>query len=436
MSIWQGSATVAELVQVALITRVLGLDEYGRFALVIAFVTLVGQFLRVRVGYTAITFGSSALDTDRRSAAGIFQYCYRIDFATSVTALVVISILAPVIGPGLVGSAGVELMPLFALTLIAAFPDETSIAILRLFDRFKLVAIYSAAIDAARVVLLLVSLLVFESLLAVVFVLIAGKLARGTVSAVLAAREFNASSGDARLWAPAIRSMATDERRAVRKNLFHTSFITYGRISQHQLPTLLLGALTGPLETGVYKIGTAAGAILGRLVDPASAALLPRLTRLWSAGNLRAVRRVVLSASIISVPAMLVLLAGLVLLREPALRILGGEAATAAGTVLILAAAAQALYGALFWHTSILLAARRAAVVSALTVTAGAIQVAALLILVPEGGATGAATALLLSQAVMNLVLASLALRMLQRKRFSAAVKPAEAIVAEFHKPR
>lgn len=384
----------------------------------------MGQFFRVRVGYTAVSFGASALDTDRSSAAGIFQYCYRIDLITGVVALAIVAVLAPLIGPGLVGDRSVELLPLFALTLIVAVPEETSLAVLRLFDRFRLVAIYSVITDAGRVALTVVALFVFESLTAVVVVLILGKLARGAVSAGAAVRVFNSSSTDARLGAPAIRSILGTERRDMRKVLFYTNFITCGRISQVQLPTLLLGALAGPLETGIYKIDTATAAVLGKAIDPAPRRCCRAMARLWSASNLGAVRRLVLCASLISVPAMLVLLGLLVALREPVLELLGGGEAAAAGTVLILAATAQTLYGAVFWHTTVLLAARRATVISAMTLTAGAIQVAALLILVPEDGAAGAAAALLLSQGLTSLVLVFMALRMLRSDRFPVAAAP------------
>src|SRR5437660_4903538 len=84
VGIWQGATAVADFAQIALITHALGLGMYGRFALVIAFVTLVGQFFDVRVGIAATTIGARYIARDVRGAAGIFQYTYLIDLLTGI----------------------------------------------------------------------------------------------------------------------------------------------------------------------------------------------------------------------------------------------------------------------------------------------------------------------------------------------------------------
>jgi hypothetical protein len=48
VGIWQGTISVADLVQIALVTHALGLHQYGRLAIVMSFVVLVGQFFDVR----------------------------------------------------------------------------------------------------------------------------------------------------------------------------------------------------------------------------------------------------------------------------------------------------------------------------------------------------------------------------------------------------
>jgi O-antigen/teichoic acid export membrane protein len=104
-----------------------------------------------------------------------------------------------------------------------------------------------------------------------------------------------------------------------------------------------------------------------------------------------------------------------VLLQDPILRLLGGEeAAESAGTVLILAAIGQAVYGAVFWHTTLLYAARRAAAVSTTTMATALVQIALVALLVPEHGATGAAVALVIGRVSNGAILAVMALQTLR----------------------
>jgi O-antigen/teichoic acid export membrane protein len=81
---WQGSTALAQLAQIALVGHVLGIGDFGRLALVISFVTLVGQFFDVRVTTATTAFGARKLGSDMRATAGIFQLSYLIDAVTGV----------------------------------------------------------------------------------------------------------------------------------------------------------------------------------------------------------------------------------------------------------------------------------------------------------------------------------------------------------------
>jgi PST family polysaccharide transporter/O-antigen flippase len=197
--------------------------------------------------------------------------------------------------------------------------------------------------------------------------------------------------------------------------VFHTNLVSYARLAQVQLPTLLVGALSGVTQAGLFKVGTAAGAIIGRLADPAYGALLPRLARLWAAGRVGEIRRLIRRASLVAAPTLAAALLVLVLLREPALRLLGGSGGTRAGAVLVLVAIAQAVNGALFWNVGLLFAAGRSGTVSLIAVVGAVLQGALLVPLVVFFDANGAAAAFLATMVGTNLVAALLALRVLGR---------------------
>jgi O-antigen/teichoic acid export membrane protein len=415
VAIWQGAVSLADLAQIALITHALGLDEYGRFAVAVAFVTLVAKIFDVRVGVAATMFGARELGRDSRRAAGVFQLSYLIDLITGVVGFAVVAALSLAVGPGLVGEQGSLLIVLYAAALLASTVEDSSVAVLRLCDRFRLVAACAVPLEAARVGMIAGAFLISKGLLAVMVALIVQKALATVVQVGAAAWAFRAEADRPLLRDRAIGAVG-DLRRQVIRTVFHTNVVSYARLAQSQLPTVVLGAISGPLQAGLYKIGMAAAAAIGRLADPAYIALLPRVSRLLAAGRRLAVRSLVERASLVSVPAMAAALAALIVLRGPVLDLLGGSGSADAAPVLIMGGIAYAINGAAFWNVGVLFAAGRSRAVAWIAVAGAAVQ---LLLLVPLvlvlDDATGAALSFLCSLTLTNLAATLLALHAIRQ---------------------
>jgi O-antigen/teichoic acid export membrane protein len=409
VGIWQGATSLAYFAQIVLITHALGLHEYGRLALLLSFVVLVGQFFDLRVGAAATTFGARRLHKgDLGGAAGAFQLSYLIDGSTGLLGFGVVAALSPFVGPRLVGGDGTALILLYGLTLLASTVNDTSVAILRLLDRFKLIAVYTVGLEGLRVAFVGAGLLVSKSLASVLVALVVHDTVQGLANVVAAGWAFRSRTGMSlrQRWLSGF-----DEWRAFARMTLHTNVVSYARLAQTQLPVLLVGALSNATQVGIYSVGTGAAGAVGRLADFAYGAVLPRLSRLWVAGSKRDVRILVEHATAVATPLLTVVLLVLVVFREPVLRLLGGHGAGAAGTVLILVGAAQALNGALFWNVGLLYAARRSGGVAAIALAGLVLQVVLLVPLVLLFNANGAAGAFLASIVVTNAAATILALK-------------------------
>lgn len=417
VALWQGTTSAAGLVQIALITHILGLTEYGRFALVVALVTLVGGFLMLRVEIPATTRGAHYLDRDARTAVGIFQITYLLDVSTGLVGFAVVGALVLVFDPQAVGAAGVEVVLIYALILVTRPLDRSANVVLRLLDRFKAIVLLTAVTELGRLALVLAALLVYKSLVAVAAAVVIGQIVLGVVKAVAANRAFGERLDGASLTHPAMRGIAKDERRRVIRTAFHTNIVSYNVVAQQQVPTLLLGAIIGATEAGVYRLGMAVATIVGQASDAARVALLPRMSRLWSGGRMLELRQLVRHVTAITVPLAAVVFVLLVVLREPILRALGGGGPelAAAATVLVLGAAGQALQAAVFWRAAVLFVANRSATVAGVTLVGAGVQVGCLLALIPPLEAPGAGLAFLASALVVNVTLAVIAARTLRR---------------------
>ena len=312
-----------------------------------------------------------------------------------------VAAMAPFVAPSVVGDGGVTLVIVYALVLLAQTVDESSFTILRLLDRFRLIAIYTIGLEATRIALVAGALAIYGTVTSVALALVAHRALAGMVAVIAAGVSLRRSTGLS-LTQPAL-AKAREDRPQMLRTMLHTNVVSYARLAQTQLPTVLLGALAGATQAGLYKVGMAAATMVGRLVDPAYTALLPRLSRLWSAGRRADIRRLVKRLSAVVIPGVLAVMATLIVVREPLLEALGGSEASAdAAPVLILGALAHGVNAVLLWNIPVLYAAGRANLVSRLALAAALIQLCALVPLVEASGASGAALSLLLSMLVLN----------------------------------
>jgi O-antigen/teichoic acid export membrane protein len=198
--------------------------------------------------------------------------------------------------------------------------------------------------------------------------------------------------------------------------VFHTNIVSYARLAMTQLPTLLLGAIAGAAQVGVYKIAMAIAAGVGRVGDPAMAAILPRLAKLWSSRQYRAATLLVYRASA-GAFVLLASAAALVILfrSELGTLIVGASPPERIGTIVVIASIAQIINGVFFWNAQALFASHRARVVGTVVSAGAVLQIATLGLLASSEGAKGAAVALLLAQIFINFLLTPIALWVFHR---------------------
>jgi PST family polysaccharide transporter len=424
IGLWQAAVSMADLAQLVLITHVLGLNAFGRLALAMSFVVLVGQFFDVRVGTAATKYGAERLaDRDVEGLAGLLQLSYLIDFLAGLLSFTIILALAPLVGPRLVGGNGATLVVLYALTLLFSTVDDSSVSVLRLLDRFKLLATYSIGLEVLRVALIAGALAIRPSLVSVLIALIAYDLVGAFVNLAAANVIFLRTVGRT-LRRRSLR--AFDYKRQVFRMVLQTNVVSYARLAQVQLPTLVLGALSSTTQVAYYKVGASAASMVGRLTDPGYAAVLPRLSRLWASERRDEMRSLIARSTLVAAIVMGIALLVVIPLRIPILQLLGGTGAHHATTVLILASIGQAINGALFWNTSMLFAAGRAGAVATVALLGTALQVVLLVGLATLFQANGAAAALLVSYVAVNGVTTVLAVRAISGRRLGSGHETAQ----------
>jgi O-antigen/teichoic acid export membrane protein len=409
------ATTLGLVAQVSLITHELGLREYGVFSLVVAVVAMVNRLVDLNPGAAVISFGARELASNSRRASGVVQFSYLFDAGSGVVGFCVLAALAPLAGDALIGQGQEHLLLIYGLTLLLSTIDGTSLAVLKLLDCFGHVAGYVVASEMLRVVAITVALTTFGSLESVVAALAVHAGLMGLIALLLATAVFRRETGRS-LRVPAFDSVR-DVRRPMLKMIFHTNLVTSGSIVQAQVPILLLGAVRGPLEVGIFKAGWTGAQVLGLLGAPASTAYQPRAARLWAESRIAELRRLTKESTIVAVTAAVVLGGALILARDPLLSLFASTQATAAASVFAVAVVSQAVNVGFFWNGAFLFAigsAARAARIYLLSLAALAVLLA---VLVPLAGAEGAAVALLCSTVLVNGGMTAASIRLLRGKR-------------------
>lgn len=305
-------------------------------------------------------------------------------------------------------------MSLYAVVLLASTVDDTSITVMRVVDRFKLAGTTGALVEPLRIVLVFLALTASTTIEAVFLALLAHSLIRASVYVLVARYAFAQATLGVGLFRPSM-GRAKRERRELFSMLVHTNIASYGRLAMTQLPTVLLGTIAGASQVGVYKIGMAVGAGVGRLADPAMSAILPRVATLWAAHRIDEVRKLLYDGTRVAAGILGVAVLGVMFLREEIIEFIsGGSIPSGAIVVLVLATLGYALNGIVFWNGQLLFATGRARAVAGMWLAGATVQVALVALLAPTSGAIGAAVAFLVTQVIVNCGLTLAGIRVLQ----------------------
>ncbi|HEV2567314.1 lipopolysaccharide biosynthesis protein [Sphingomonas sp.] len=395
----RGVAAVLSLVYLGIITRTLGPEGFGQFALVSSTAQTITAIVGFQTWQIIVTYGMKHLrDRDRPALARLLKGVLTLDATAAIVgalfAVAAVFLLGPRLGWPL------ELRPYalgFCLISLIAV-RSTPVGILRLHDRFAVASVADATTSIVRLIGVLIALFFSPNV-------------QGFLMAWIAA-EFVAS---ATVWSFAqssIRGLPWREgklslKRLRRENEGVIRFAGATNASQtfnlvgKQLPVLLVGFFSTAAQAGGFRLAHQLGRAGMQLSQLISRALLPELvrSRTMSDGpqHLRSLLKRTVRGSLIGGALMLAILffAGKVLLG-----LVAGPAFLPMYPLLLLlgTAAVIDLVGVSFEPA--LIATGKAGLAFRIQLFVTLVLIAAMVLLLPSQGATGAGFALLISSSL------------------------------------
>ncbi|MFP6730768.1 MAG: oligosaccharide flippase family protein [Alphaproteobacteria bacterium] len=399
----------------AVTARGLGPELFGTLILIHSYVKLVGGLTKFQSWQAVIHFGATCLEEKRPDdLQRLIKFTTLLDLASAVIGMALAMALVGLVGETLGWDAStVDLVMVYSL-LIAVTIKATPIGVLRLFDRFKLIALQTPL--GPTVGLIGVSL-AYASDGGLVAYLAAWFAAGAVESAALIAlgwRELG-RQGLLRNLTVSLRGLVKPHPGLWRFVWAANIFTSLSAAASH-LITLLLGWLLGPTAAGLFKIANQFASVL---VVPAAIlrrTIYPEFAKLTAKGEPRLVRKLMLRAGLISGSAAVVVVLVLMVIAEPLINLIVGPAYGGAADLLVLIAAASAvmLYG--FAIEPVFFALGRPGIMLRLSVITAALNLVLIFLLVAEYGLIGAGMAALASTLVSVGLTTFIALKKLRKK--------------------
>lgn len=386
------------------IARGLGAGIYGIYAIVVAFVALVQEFLNLNIGTALIRYGAVYHAGQRKDKLqALVKVSLWASLGMAIVSVVVIALLINISYETFIEQPGLEwFIVAYALAASLTYINSISRGLLRLYYKFRLSSIIQMAMDVIETIAIVIAVFFYPKDLNVFFVaIIITRFLNGFICNLLAFWElrkqldFTAAVPDG-----IIADDIKDFRGFVVGNSIGNTLKTL--ISQGDV--VLLGALSSPQHVAYYAVAKKVAYSILTLTDPLVQSIFPQFSHLLAEMKIKETRNFIIRITALGlVPASLFLAVAMYFNQEIIGLVYGAEylPAVPAFNYFLVSAVLSALS---FWLLPLIqslgLIARRLQIYM-VTIVAG---VSLAYVLVPQLQSEGMAIALLLTN-VLNLLL-------------------------------
>lgn len=371
----KAATALLNLAAFGLAMQSLGSAGMGVLVLVHGFAQTASSLVKFQSWQAVLRYGAGNLEAERRPAfQALLRFTLGLDIGSGVVGSLACAVAAWFLGPSFGWPP--EVVPLAALyaTSTAFMVTATPIGLLRLFDRFDLLARRDAMGAGFR---LLGAALAAVCGAGLPGFLVAWYLATVLGGIVLMAAAWGEVSrrGLLRREAGAPRLGAAEAHPGIWGFAWSTNLMTTLSLGSTHLATLCVGWMLGPAEAALFALARQIGEAAlkpSRFLTPA---LYPELARLAAARDREALRRLLGRGLVLSTLLAALFLLVLAALGEWLLRLVGGPEATGAYHVMLLLAAASSISFAGFALEPLLVSVQRHGLALRLRAAATAVYV-------------------------------------------------------------
>jgi O-antigen/teichoic acid export membrane protein len=340
-----GGKTVAGLFGLGCITlaaRDLGPEQFGALILIHTYVLVVSGVVKFRSWQAVIKFGADCLGPERRSDFHkLLKFTTLLDASSSVIGAVTAVLLAPLVGDWFGWSAETTALATAYGWLILFMIEATPTGVLRLFDRFNVIAVQSTVTPFIRLVGVTAAYFADAGLAEYVVIWFVSAAVGRLVLLVMGWAELRRQNLLAGLNFGV--SALSEPHRGLWKFVWFTNFNASLGLMLGHVTTLAVGSVLGSADAGLFKIARDFAGVLGKPAQLLTQAIYPELARLWSDGNRKAAGKLILRSGLVAGAGATGVLAAILVLGEPLLSLTVGDAYLGAFGILLLLVVAKTI---------------------------------------------------------------------------------------------
>ena len=304
---WQYSGTVAgsaiSFIYALVVADALGASEFGLLAQGLAYAALVSCFVHLNLRTAAIRYiAKFTAEEDKQRTLAMTKLTLLLDVAAGAAALILIMGLSPFAKAFLIRDDRAILVIALAgcAYVFQNVADDTALALLRVFGRFRSLAI--TEIGAALLKLggaLAVVYWLRGDIIGILWVLVITHALLNIVRLLLglvALRKYVPLRSHAPL------TVLGPYRQEITRFLWYSYLRSISSFGMRNLDINVLGLFVSKSVIGVYKLAQSFFQVLYQLADAALLVVYPEIAKLWALGRFKELRRFIKSVILIMTP--------------------------------------------------------------------------------------------------------------------------------------
>ena len=288
------SASLFAVIELAVLARFLGLDQFGLFSIVVAYVNIVNGVFDFKVKEAVVKYvGQCRERKDKVKLFSFIKLFYLIDCLSGVVAFVAVLLLSDIANRLFIRSeSAFEMVFIYSFSLLVSTVNTNSRAILEVFSKFRALALADMLSVAVRVIFVFTFLVAGFGVKGVLLAYVTAAFVSFFILQFLVNQTLR--DGGLKGWFAANLKSAKDEIKDVALFVLSSTVSTFfGRVLNKNFPLLVLGHFFGNETSGLYKTAVAFSKVVHKLKAPARRVIYPALVSLEERGAYKDFKQVI-----------------------------------------------------------------------------------------------------------------------------------------------
>ena len=380
------------LVYLVLASRALGAHDFGVLILIHAYAVAIRDFITLKTAQCVIRYGAICLENNaRKDFQKLIKFTSLLDVGFCIIGTLVGILAISKVGSGFGVTQELELVTAVYCCMILFNFKTTSLGLLRLFNRFDLLALMLMVVPTVRLAGAAGAYVFYQHISAfLLFWFLAGAI-QCLATVYFGWREFKNRGFS--------KDMDLGLRQLTRPHEGIWSFIQTSHIhrtlhaSATHIATLIVGFLLGPLSAGFFKVAQEFAAVLLKLAQLFNETVYPEMAKIAVTRNYALLWNVITHSALIAGAIAGIILVVILLIGQPLLSLFFGAEFSAAYAVLVLLMIAGVVTMTTFSLDPALYSIGRPDISMYVRIFTSTLHIATMFLLLPEIGLTGAGIA-------------------------------------------